>query len=430
MKNTVKNTVKQNAPMYRRSLLKAGGLLLALPWLETLAAATPPQRTGAAPRRFFAMTYALGLHGPFLNPTEAGRTYTPSRYLSHLKHLRDDFTVVSGSSHPGVSNGHPAEASILTGVKVNAGSSLNGISLDQYMASHLGHETRVPSLVLNVTGNSSPSYTANGSMIPAESDPNKLFKLLFIDTSPAEQKRQVAYLQQGRSIMDVVQAEAKSMQQRVSATDAHVLDNYFSGVRALEKRLAADQDWVKTAKPSVQEPDPVSGDRDVISMQRLFLDIVALALTTDSTRFITLHVNGSGNAKSVEGVTEGYHTLSHHGQKPEAIAQLGLVQDAQMKDLARFLDGLKASREGNATLLDNTMVLLTSNLGNASSHDCRNMPVILAGGGFQHGQHLAFDQKKNYPLPNLYLSMLHRMGINDERFASSTGTMDGLLLRS
>jgi hypothetical protein len=118
------------------------------------------------------------------------------------------------------------------------------------------------------------------------------------------------------------------------------------------------------------------------------------------------------------------------GEITEAIAQLGLVQDAQMKDLARFLDGLKASREGNATLLDNTMVLLTSNLGNASSHDCRNMPVILAGGGFQHGQHLAFDQKKNYPLPNLYLSMLHRMGINDERFASSTGTMDGLLLRS
>jgi hypothetical protein len=313
--------MKNTAPMYRRSLLKAGGLMLALPWLETLSASTPQQRAGATPRRFFAMTYALGLHGPFLNPKEAGRKYTPTRFLTHLQHLRDDFTVVSGASHPGVSNGHPAEASILTGRKVLAGSSINGISLDQYMASQLGHETRFPSLVLNVSGNSSPSYTANGSMIPAESDPNKLFKLLFINTSPSEQKRQVAYLQNGRSIMDVVQEEAKRMQQRVSSADAHVLDNYFTGVRALEKRLAADQDWVKTPKSLVKEPDPVTGERDVVSMQRLFLDIIALALTTDSTRFITLHINGSGNAKSVEGVTEGYHTLSHHGQKAEEIGR-------------------------------------------------------------------------------------------------------------
>ncbi len=416
-------------PLYRRSLLKAGGLLLALPWLETLSAATPQQRNGAAPRRLFALSYALGLHGPFLNPKEPGKKYTPSRYLAHLKHLRDDFTVISGTSHPGVSNGHQAEASILTGKKVQAGSSLNTISLDQYMASKLGTDTRFPSLVLNLTGNSSPSYTANGSMIPAENDAKKLFRQLFVNSSAQEQQNQVAYLQQGRSIMDVVQGEAKRMQQRVSSADKQVLDNYFTGVNELEKRLAADQAWVKTAKPKVDEPAPLTGEKDVVTLQRLFLDIVALALTTDSTRFITVHVNGSGNAKSVDGVEQAYHQLSHHGQKPENIAQLALIQDAQMKDFARFLDILKDTREGNSTLLDNTMVLLTSNLGNASSHDCRNMPVILAGGGFEHGQHLAFNQKNNYPLPNLYLSMLHRMGINDESFASSTGTMDGLKLR-
>ena len=156
------------------------------------------------------------------------------------------------------------------------------------------------------------------------------------------------------------------------------------------------------------------------------LDIVYLALQTDSTRFVTLHGVSGGQVPPIEGVSQGYHNLSHHGQDPEKIEQLSLVETAIITAWGDFLRKLRQSADGDSSLLDRTMVLLTSNLGNASSHDNKNMPVILAGGGFRHGQHLSFDSRQNYPLPNLYVSMLQRVGFETDKFASSTGTMKGL----
>jgi hypothetical protein len=218
------------------------------------------------------------------------------------------------------------------------------------------------------------------------------------------------------------------MQRRVSAGDRDKLDAYFTSVRDLEQRLAANEDWAQKPKPKVNVPPPkeVTNGNDLIARQNVMHDVMYLALQTDSTRFITLHTNGSGEVVPIDGVAEGYHQLSHHGLDAEKIEQLARIEAAQVAAWGAFVRRLKETPEADGTLLDHTMVLLTSNLGNASAHDNKNMPVIFAGGGFRHGQHLAFDRKDNYPLPNLYVSALQQLGLETEKFATSTGTMKGL----
>jgi len=407
----------------RRALLRGAGVSLGLPLLDAMRPAlTLAAETGQA-KRFVGVSLALGLHSPNLVPKNAGRDYEASLYLEALKDIRNDFTVISGSSHPGVTGGHSAEGSILTACPNARGATTrNTISLDQLMAKELGHETRFPSLVLNTSSQTSPSYTENGAMIPAENNPMKLFARLFVDDTPEEQERQAELIRQGRSIMDLVGDEAKSLQREVGAGDRDKLDAWFTSVREMEQRLVANEEWVRRSKPKVEETAPTNVPRDnEVAVHRIFLDIVHLALATDSTRFISLHGTGNG-VTALEGVDEGYHGLSHHGLDEEKLRQLAIVETAMVAAWGDFLRKLKADN-----LLDETMVLLTSNLGNASAHDNKNMPVLFGGGGFKHGQHLAYDQKSNYPLPNLYLSALHRLGLQSETFATSESGMDGLV---
>lgn len=406
----------------RRALLRGAGISLGLPLLEAM---TPAFAAVVAPRtakRFVGVSLTLGLHNPYLVPEGAGRDYKPSRYLQSLADIRNDFTVVSGSSHPGVTGGHTAEGSIFSACPNQRGAtSRNTISLDQLMAKHLGHETRFPSLVLNTSNQTSPSYTENGSMIPAENSAMRLFTRLFVNDSAGEQERQAELIRRGRSVMDVVGADAKRLQRELGAADRDKLDSWFTSVRDLEQRLAANEAWTHRPKPKVPLKAPTAMPRNnEVAVDRIFLDIVHMALATDSTRFITLHIAGN-SVSDIEGVDESYHNLSHHGMDDEKLQQLSIVEQGVINEWAGFIRKLKADN-----LLDETMTLLTSNLGNASSHDNKNMPVLFAGGGFKHGQHLAFDQKNNYPLPNLYLSFLHRLGLQDESFATSTGEMDGL----
>lgn len=406
----------------RRAMLRGAGITLGLPLLEAMTPAFAAVKETKQAKRFVGMSLALGLHNPNLVPQGSGREYKPSRYLAGIQDLREDFTVVSGSSHPGVTGGHTAEGSIFSACPNARGSTTrNTISLDQLMSKHLGHETRFPSLVLNTNSQTSPSYTENGTMIPAENSAMKLFTRLFVNDTPAEQERQAELIRQGRSVMDVVGAEAKSLQRELGAGDRDKLDSWFTSVRELEQRLAANEAWTHKPKPKVKLAPPTQIPRDnEVEVDRIFLDIVHMALATDSTRFITLHVTGN-NVQGIEGVDESYHTLSHHGMDADKLEQLARVEQGVINTWAAFLRKLKTDK-----LLDDTMVMLTSNLGNASSHDNKNMPVLFAGGGFKHGQHLAFDQKDNYPLPNLYLSMLHRLGMQDESFATSTGEMSGV----
>jgi len=413
----------------RRSFLRGTGIALAMPWLSAMTPSFAKAAAVKSPQRFVAMTMGLGLHLQNLVPATAGRDYKPSLYTEQLQDLRDKFTVISGVSHPGVSGGHRAEASLLSAAPMSsAAQTRNTISLDQLLAKHLGHETRFPALVLGLAGNNSPSYTENGSMIPAEDSPAKLFTRLFLSDSPGEQQRQIARAKQGQSIMDLVAEDARTLQGQLGSGDRERLDTYLDSVRELEKRLVQSEAWVKRPKPKVDAPRPVDigNSNDFIGRQRLMSDMIRLALQTDSTRFISFHLGGSGGVLPIEGVEEGYHSLSHHGQSEEKLRQLALIETAIVGTWGEFLRGLNQIQDEQGSLLDQTSVLLTSNLGNASSHDNRNMPVLFAGGGFKHGQHLAFSQSKNYPLPNLFVSVLQQCGLETDRFATGKGTMTGL----
>jgi Protein of unknown function (DUF1552). len=425
MANSVHFNFRQQ--LDRRTFLRGAGAALALPWLSAMTPAfgapTPP------PRRFVAMTLSLGLHGDFLYPKTAGKNYESSRYLKAIEDLRDQFTVISGTSHPGVTGGHRAEASLLTAAPMSsAAQSRNTISLDQYMAKHLGNQTRYPSLVLGLVGSNSPSYTENGSMISAITSPSRLFNQLFVNDSSQQREKQIQRAREGQSIMDLVADDARSLQRKLGPADRDRLDAYFTSVRALEQRLVESEEWAHRPKPKVnaRRPVDVASTSDLIARQRLMSEMVRLALATDSTRVVTLHFGGSGAVVPIEGVDQGYHNLSHHGRDEEKLEQLALVESEIIRAWGDFLRDLRNSSDVNENLLETTSVLLTSNLGNASSHDNRNMPVLLAGGGFQHGQHLAFDRKNNYPLPNLYVSLLQRMGIEVDQFSTGKSTMKGL----
>ena len=414
----------------RRTVLRGAGVALALPWIDAMHGAFAAE-SPAPPRRFVAMTLGLGLLGENLNPRQPGRNYELSPYLEPLADLRDQLTVISGSSHPGVTGGHRAEASILTANPVgSSGRGKNSVSIDQYLAKYLGNKTRFPSLVLSSRGSNSPSYTENGAMIPAEDSPSRLFMKLFVDDSPAERAKQAQRVRQGRSIMDLVGEDARRLSRELGAGDRERLEAFYSSVRDLELRMAESEEWAHRPKPKVSATKPVDigNPNDFVGRQKLMNDMIRLALETDSTRFISYHLGGSGGVVPLPGVDEGYHSLSHHGLDGEKLSQLAIVEAAIVSAWGDFLRDLAAHQDQGARLLDQTAVLLTSNLGNASSHDNRNMPVVVAGGGFRHGQHLAFDRKKNYPLPNLFVSILQRHGFEQDAFATSTGTLSGLEL--
>ncbi len=418
-----------NHQLGRRTLLKGAGVSMSLPWLSAMEKASASEAPTAPPRRLVAMTLGLGLVGDNLNPAEAGRDYKPSRYLKPLEDIRDRFTVISGTSHPGVTGGHRAEASLLTANPVgSSGKARNTISIEQVMAKHLGGSTRFPSLVLSNSGSFSPSYTDSGAMIPAESSPSRLFRQLFIDDTPDQREKQAARVAQGRSIMDLVGEDAKRLVGSLGAADRDRLDAYFTSVRELEQRLAESEAWAHRPKPKVDVAKPVdiSNRNDFIGQQKLMSDLIRLALQTDSTRFISFHLGGSGGVVPLPGVQEGYHALSHHGLDETKLSQLAIVEAEIVASWGEFLRELASVKDQHGNLLDHTAVLLTSNLGNASNHSNKNMPVLLGGGGFKHGQHLAFDQKNNYPLPNLFVSLLQHAGLETDRFASGTSTMNGL----
>jgi len=424
MKNVYFSTGKS---LSRRAMLRNSGIALGLPFLDAMVPAFAREANGPKAKRFVGVSLALGLHGPNLVPEGEGTQYRPSPYLRSLQDIREDFSIVSGASHPRVTGGHTAEGSIFTACPNEKGSTTrNTISLDQLMAKHLGHETRFPSITLSTGGESSPSYTENGAMIPAESDPKKLFAQLFTEDSAAAKATEADLIRSGRSVMDIVGAEAKSLQRELGKGDQEKLDAWFTSVRDLEARLQANEAWINEPKPKVVGGVPTFDRNNTITIERAMLEIVFLAMQTDSTRFVTLHLPGNAKVGDLEGVDQGYHSLSHHGRDEEKLDQLSVVEQAVVDEWAGFVRKLKGAPAQGQTLLDETMVLLTSNLGNASSHDNKNMPVLFAGGGYQHGKHLAFDQKNNYPLPNLYLSSLHQLGLQMERFATSDSEMDGL----
>jgi len=421
----------------RRRFLAGTGVLLALPMLDAMtpafAAASPES---AKPRRMLGICNNLGLVPDYFFPTGAGKDYKPSIYLELLKEHRNDFTVFSGVSHPDVDGGHPADNCFLTAAPhPSSGGFRNTLSLDQFISERIGHLTRYPSMTLGVNcarGSRSLSWTAGGVMIPTEEKPSEVFRKMFMGGSTKEVAAQERRLVLGQSILDAVGGQAGELRRTMGTQDRDRLDQYFTSVRELEQRMQMSKEWEKKPRPVATTASPLdpSTAKEYMDKVRLMYDMARLCFETDSSRAVTLMLDSVNtpalDIDHVHTTTDGYHSLSHHGKSAKKLDQLKQIDSMHMNLLAKLMADLKTSKEEGAPLLDRTMILYGSNLGNASAHTTTNLPTLFMGGGFNHGQHLVFDTERNYPLPNLFVSMLQRMGIDADKFASSTGTMRGL----
>jgi hypothetical protein len=323
--------------------------------------------------------------------------------------------------------GHFAEVGLMTGVRaenIRSNDIRNTISLDQEVAAHIGGRTRFASLVV---GGGNAAWNRRGVRIPSQPRATQVFKQLFIQGTPQEEARELRRLRDGQSILDDVRDQVRSISGRLGDADRQRLDLYLSSVREAEQRLQQDELWGRTPKPKVPMAPPTRdyGDAQLLQRSRQWFDIVHLAFQTDSTRVISLWL-GSQDRPEIDGVTLGHHDASHHGQEPSKVEQLALIEEAELGVFGEFLLKMKQSTEGEENLLDRTVIFYSSNLGNASSHDNNNLPIILAGGGFKHQGHVAFDRKSNKPLSNLYLRLLHELGIEATSFGSSTGALSEL----
>ncbi|HEX8915262.1 MAG TPA: DUF1552 domain-containing protein [Humisphaera sp.] len=432
-------------PLDRRTFLRAAGVALALPFLESMnpAVAAPATTAPANPRRLVAVGTPFGFDPYVFVPTTAGRDYALTPHLEHLKAHRDDLTICSGLSHPNTGGGgHKAEAVMLTGAPYPDYSYnlKNTVSIDQAFAASQRGRTRYDSLVLT-TYSGSLSYTGNGVNIPAIDRPSQIFAKLFLASTPQQQADELRRIGDGRSTLDFVGEQAKRLERRVSAADRHRLGEYFESVRDVERQLQMSGEWVNRPKPKAPVPAPQDlppGEAQQREKLQLMFDMIHLALVTDATRSITIKTFG------------GHHDLSHHGKEPKKLAACRQVEVDLLKTLDRFLTKLKAAEGAGGRMLDSTMVLVTSNLRDGNTHWTHDLPVVLAGGGFKHGQHLVFNKpylqalaqndptkhekppaapsmgRDQMPLCNLFLSMLHRGGVEADRFGSSTGTLTGL----
>jgi hypothetical protein len=405
---------------------------MALPLLEAM---TPlfgrTDASAKAPKRMVCVMTNMGVLQRYYLPQKAGRDYETTPYLELVREHRSQMTIISGTSHPGVNGNHFSERSFLSAAPGSGGSSFkNTISVDQFAAEQIGDQARFPSLVLMVgkEHNGLISQTRDGVAIPPENKPSKLYQRLFLQGTQAEIETHITELRKGRSILDFVQNEAKSLQQGLGARDKERLDQYFSSVRDLETRLVHTEDWERKPKPVPKTPKPVDipSDTEVEGQTKLMYDMVRVALETDSTRIISLYLNPLVVVPNIPGVSTETHALTHHGNDPDKIAELRKIEEVQFRCLAHLFSELRGAKEEGGTLLDHSMLLYGSNLGNGNSHDTANLPVIFGGGGFKHGTHLAFDQVHNTPLANLFVTMLQELGVQTNRFATSTGTLSGL----
>jgi len=411
-------------PLDRRTLLKASGVSLALPLLESMnpvlgaAAIEPPKRT------VFICT-TLGLYGPSLWPKTGGTNYETTEYLESVKDYRSDYTLFSGLQHEGQVGRapHNNETTWLTSARgPGLGGFRNTISIDQYAAGKLGYVTRFPSISLGTNSTQSQSYTESGVMKPAESSAAKMFAKLFLQGKPKEVEKEKLRLDAGRSILDQLSSETKHVRRLASAEDNRQLDQYFGSLRVAEREIFEAQGWLDKPKPKVAAQQPTDvGNADYFGRTRLMFNLIPLIMQTDSSRVLSLMIQDHGAVPIIEGVTGQHHNLSHHGQDEAKIAQLRKVEAGLIQHFGKLLGQMKSKTESNGTLLDNTAILFGSNLGNANNHDPKYLPIFLAGGGYKHGQYVHREHGDTVPLCNMFVRLMSDAGIETESFGQSNG---------
>ena len=420
----------------RRRFLRGAGVTLALPMLDCLRSVSAKQPEAKLPRRMLLISNNLGVLPKQFFPEGTGRDYRFSPYLADLADFRDDFTVISGLSHPDVDGGHSTENCFLTAARGPTKSGFrNTISLDQFATERLGPVTRFPTLNLGVNidkANRSLSWTRDGVLLPAEDSASALFRRMFVQGDQAEVERQLHELDERGSILDTLLDDMRQFRSQLGRDDQARLDQYLTSVREIEERLHVARQWEVRPKPITdqQPPDDIRDQKLFFEKFDLMLSMARLALESDSTRIVTLMVDAFATPvfklHPDQNTTDGYHNLSHHGQSKSKVQQLIDADHQQMTLLRKLFEQLAETREGEDRLLDRTMILFGSNMGDANTHDNTNLPILLAGGGFKHGQHLAFRRDHDKPLCNLFVTMLQHLGIEQDTFGSSTGTLNEL----
>lgn len=425
--------------MNRRVFLKSSFATLALPALESVSASLPAGAIKASgvrpPMRMVCIGNSFGMYPKRFFPKEAGANYQMTPLLAPLEKHRKDFSVFSHLDHD-IKGGHFSVHSFLSGVKMGDAKGMpeGNISVDQRAAEHVGAETRFPSLTIGsedgLHGGCQMCWTRTGVRVPPIAGPRELFRKLFINVDAKAQEEAADNFELRSSILDSVKDEASSLKRRLSGQDKDKLDEYFTSVRDVEVNLELDKRWAKVSKPKAPMGEPE--DRSLVEDIPVLYDLIAIALKTDSTRVASFEMAGTNFDTSFFGLSSGYHSLSHHGKKAERIEGLVKIELYQMQQLARFLEKLKSIREpdSNGTLLDSSMVMFGSGMGNGNAHVNTDLPIILAGGGHKLGEHKRFptEKIKRVPLCNLYLSMLQRFGVETETFGTSSGTLTGLEL--
>lgn len=436
----------------RRNFLKAAGVCLPLPWLETFATAAEVKAASPPGRAVFFMVPS-GVNMWRWHPKEFGPSYQLSSTLQALAPLRKELTIFSGLEHAkGAGGGHYEVGVWLTGnekYKSKDGPvEPNTISIDQHIARSIGNRTRIPSLVLSAPGGSvTTSFDAAGAPVSAENNLRRLFGELF--GSPDVMAR----LQNRSSVLDIVGEQARGLSKQLSRSDRNRFDDYLQSVRDVESRLQGDREYFASRPLPISANElPLDSDPQAQRQEyfRTMLDLVALALRNDQTRIVSILACGSGHeffGQWPEFANDTHHRASHatnydpEEQRPRDYALLENVDKWFVAHLARFLQTLNDTREGDSTLLANTMVLYGG--GMSWTHNPSNLPILLAGGsrlGLKHGSHLRFNPHKNFKgqldkgvkpdeatVCDVLRTMSERLGVPAERFGDSRRTLAEML---
>ncbi|HRQ90377.1 MAG TPA: DUF1552 domain-containing protein [Bacteroidia bacterium] len=413
----------------RRQFLRSATAMIALPALEAVGGSRAASAAGAGgPKNFVAIGAYLGWHQPAFFPEAVGEGYGMPEILKPIEPYREQFTVFSGLDHR-APNGHKAWPNFLCG---NAPGSY---SLDQQIADRIGGQSRFASIELATgvgEGAKSMSFTRQGVGLPAIMRPSVLYRRLF--TSKADRERTEYLLKSGQSSLDSVLDDAKRLQATLPQRDREKLDEFFDSFRSVEQKMARQLSVIDQPLPDpgykLPSYDPITPNLQM-EAGTIMYDLMALALETGSTRVISLFLDGLGQVFAIDGevLKAGYHALSHHGNDPEMIRDLVAIERAHMDCFAGFLRQLSEKRnpEGQS-LLDDTVILLGTGMGDASRHSNANLPTLVAGGGFRHGRHVAIDAKaKDAPLMgDLYITLMQRLGMEADAFSNASRNLNHL----
>jgi Protein of unknown function (DUF1552) len=419
--------------IHRRFVLRSLGTTLVLPSLASLmiksargnSGLQPVASSGEGAKRFVAIGNLLGFQVKQLFPETTGSDYEKTALLEPVWENRQHLTVFRGLDH-GVKGGHFAVHTFLSGVLNSEAQNRpdGNVSLDQYLADEIGMETRFPSLTVGseggIHGGCQIAWTKSGVRVPPITNPAALFDRLFVSESNDRQVRRMQENHVQASILDAVKDEANRLSKRINQEDKDKLEEYLTSVRDVEKRLELRRRWTKQPKPAAPFEKPAN--RNAVEDLPLLYELIALALQTDSTRVATLEIGGDFLPQHLD-ITRDWHGLSHHGNDSEAIADLVKLETYQIEHFGKFVARLAKIQDGERSLLDSTTVLFGSGMGDANSHKNSDLPIILAGGGYKHGEfrQLPRDGINKVPLCNLFVDIAQRMGIETDSFGNSTG---------